>query len=279
MRAIGSQILSSLFFSILGMEIKFFSNAINIESIVFYRCLFGFLVISFIILTKKDRPNLLKTENFKIHFLRAIFGTGAMLFGYSALKYVPLAQATAIGFIKTFFVILLATIFLKEKFKKTNLLLAIFGFLGVYLSVNPDSSNSLYGSFLCLLASAFVAGGIISISFLSKREGTLSILFYNSLLSALITLVIFNNSIELLTLNNYYAILFICITAMSGQFFNIDSYREGKTSKIVIIGYVRILFSFLLGFYIFGEELSTIQILGLLVIILTTLFVAKESRG
>lgn len=279
MRAIGSQILSSLFFSILGMEIKFFSNEINIESIVFYRCLFGFLVISCVILINTNRFSLLKTENFKIHFLRAIFGTGAMLFGYSALKYVPLAQATAIGFVKIFFVIILATLFLKEKLKKSNLLLAIFGFLGVYLSVNPDSLNNLYGSFLCLIASAFVAGGIISISFLSKREETLSILFYNSFLSALITLMIFNNSIKLLTLTNYYGILIICITALSGQFFNIFSYREGKTSRIVIIGYIRILFSFLLGFFILGEKLDTIQILGLLIIILTTLFTAKENRG
>ncbi len=42
------QTLSSLFFSILGMQVKLLSQKINIEVIVFYRCLIGlFLIIIF----------------------------------------------------------------------------------------------------------------------------------------------------------------------------------------------------------------------------------------
>ena len=278
MNSVTFQILSSFFFSLLGMEIKYFSNQINIESIVFYRCLLGFIIVTLIILIKEKGMKSLKTKNFKIHILRASFGTSAMLFGYSALLYIPLAQATAIGFTKTFFVILLATLFLKEKFQKSNLILAIFGFIGVYYSISPDDINHIYGSFLCLAAALCVACGIISISYLSKKEETLTILFYHSFISTIITLIIFRSSLDYLSLSNYFGVIIICITALSGQYFNIKSYRDGKTSKIIIIGYTRILFSFLLGYFIFSEKLDFSQLFGLLIIILTTLSTLKVKK-
>ena len=67
-------------------------------------------------------------------------------------------------------------------------------------------------------------------------------------------------------------------TALSGQYFNIKSYRDGKTSKIIIIGYTRILFSFLLGYFIFSEKLDFSQLFGLLIIILTTLSTLKVKK-
>ena len=278
MNSVFFQILSSFCFSLLGMEIKYFSNQINIESIVFYRCLLGLIIVTLIILIKEREITSLKTKNLKIHILRASFGTCAMLFGYSALLYIPLAQATAIGFTKTFFVILLASLFLKEKFEKSNLFLAIFGFLGVYFSINPDELYDIYGSFLCLIAALCVACGIISISYLSKKEKTLTILFYHSFISTIITFIIFRSSLDYLSLSNYYGIIIICITALSGQYFNIKSYRNGKTSKIIIIGYTRIIFSFLLGYFAFSEKLNVSQLLGLLIIVLTTVSTLKINK-
>ena len=133
-----------------------------------------------------------------------------MLFGYSSLLYISLAQATAIGFTKTFFVILLATLFLKEKFEKSNLILAIFGFLGVYFSISPDDIDHIYGCFLCLAAALCVACGIISISYLSKKEETLTILFYHSFISTIIILIIFRSSLDYLSLSNYFGVILIC---------------------------------------------------------------------
>ena len=278
MNSVTFQILSSFFFSLLGMEIKYFSNQINIESIVFYRCLLGFIIVSLIILIKEKRMTSLKTKNLKIHILRASFGTCAMLFGYSSLLYIPLAQATAIGFTKTFFVILLATLFLKEKFEKSNLILAIFGFLGVYFSISPDDIDHIYGCFLCLAAALCVACGIISISYLSKKEETLTILFYHSFISTIIILIIFRSSLDYLSLSNYFGVILICITALSGQYFNIKSYKNGKTPKIIIIGYTRIFFSFLLGYFAFNEKLDFSQLFGLLIIIFATLSTLKTNK-
>ena len=48
------QIISSFFFAILGMQIKFLSESLSIEGIVFYRCFFGTVFTLLIIYFKKE---------------------------------------------------------------------------------------------------------------------------------------------------------------------------------------------------------------------------------
>ncbi len=253
------------------MEIKLFLNQTNIESIVFYRSFFGLLIIISILILKKYRIKNLVTKNLKVHILRSIAGTLAMISGYLALNYVSLVHATTLGFTKIFFVIFLAHIVFKEKLSYFSLSFAFLGFVGICMSLNPSDFVEIYGTFLCIISSVFVSLGIMSVSFLSKKEKSISILFYHAFLSSLVTYIAFYNSIEILSSTNFFAIFIICVTALLGQYFNIVSYRDGKTSKIVIIGYSRIVFSFLLGYFILNETINLLQFFGLIVVIFSTL--------
>ena len=166
------QILSCCFFSILGMQIKLLSVATNVETIVFFRSLFGLLVLVIIIILRylKDNQNLLKTQDFLIQFLRGVFGTFGMFFGYKSLILIPLAQASTISYIKVFFVAFLAYIFLKEKIKSQIIFCSIIGFVGIFFITNPDNFMGFKGSFYATISALFVAAGIISVSFLSKKN-------------------------------------------------------------------------------------------------------------
>ena len=97
--------------------------------------------------------------------------------------------------------------FFKEKFEKSNLILAIFGFIGVYYSISPDDIESYLWVLSMLAAALCVACGIISISYLSKKEETLTILFYHSFISTIITLIIFRSSLDYLSLSNYFGVI------------------------------------------------------------------------
>ena len=56
------------------------------------------------------------------------------------------------------------------------------------LITNPDQIDSQTGLYMALFSSICVSGGIISISYLSKREETSKILFYHSVISSIIFL-------------------------------------------------------------------------------------------
>ena len=275
------QVLSCCCFSILGMQIKLLSETTNVETIVFFRSLFGLLVLVMIIMFRylKDNLNFLKTQDFFIQFLRGIFGTFGMFFGYKSLTLIPLAQASTISYIKVFFVAFLAFIFLKEKIKSQIIFCSIIGFVGVFFITNPEHFKSFKGSFYASISALFVAAGIISVSFLSKKNAPVTILFYNSLFASVISYIIFYEEIQLLRNTDVLeSLILITLTALLGQYFNTISYKNTQANIIVLFGYSRILFSFILGFFFLNEQLELNFLLGFILILLSTGFVSIFSR-
>lgn len=274
------QIISCLFFAFLGLQIKIITLTVNIETIVFFRSIIGTIIIFFlIILSKKNfSVELIYTSNFKIHLLRTIFGTLAMYSGYKALGLISLSQATTIGFTKVFFTTLIASIVFKEKLKSLNLFFIFFGFLGVYLITNPDEISNHNGFYLSLFSALCVSGGILSITYLGKKDETFKILFYHSLMSSLIFLGIFHSNINFSINDNFFNFLLLTLTALTGQYFNAESYKNEETGKVITLSYSRIIFACILGFLFLGEKISFLTICGILIIIFTTFLMQKKKK-
>ena len=265
------------FFALLGLQIKLQLEESSIEDIVFYRSLFGTLILFFFIIFRKDNiKNVFKTKNFNIHLTRSIFGILAMFFGYKSLIYLSLAQASTIGFTKVFFTCIISSIIFMEKLKISILFSIILGFLGIFLITNPDQINSKLGLYMSLFSALCVSGGIISISYLSKKDKTLTILLYHSILSTIIFFTIFNNKIDITLSEVTIKYILLTFTALAGQFFNTESYKNDKTQKVVILSYSRIIFSTILGFLFFNDKVSLINIFGIFIVILTTFVVQKK---
>ena len=183
-----NQIISCIFFSLLGFQVKLLSEQLNIETIVFFRSLIGLIIILAVSLILKKSIKIIRTTNIRIHLLRSIFGIFAMYFGYRSLNYISLSEATSIGFTKVFFTSLLAFIFLKEKLNKSSFFFILTGFLGVFLIALPTKTTNLIGLYMSVVSAICVAGGIISISFLAKVENTLTVMIYHSFFSSIVFL-------------------------------------------------------------------------------------------
>ncbi len=270
------QIISCFFFALLGLQIKLISKDINVESIVFYRSALGSLIILIIFFFSKQKFSaLVKFKNFKVMFLRSIFGTTAMYCGYKALTYITLSQATTISFTKVFFTILLSYIFFNEKNLKKTFIPVIIGFFGVYLIADPKNLENNLGIYLNLLSALAVSCGILSLVYLSRRESTLGILFYNSFISSIIYTGIFYQNIDYELAKVLWPCLLLTFTAILGQYFNTESYKYHETSKIVLISYSRILFAVIFGFLFLDELLTIKDIVGFFIIVTTSILVSK----
>ena len=271
------QIISCFFFALLGLQIKLQLQESSIEDIVFHRSLFGTLILFFFLIFRKGNiKEVFKTKNFNIHLIRSIFGILAMFFGYKSLIYLSLAQASTIGFTKVFFTCIISSIIFMEKIRISIFFSIIFGFLGIFLITNPDQINSKLGLYMSLFSALCVSGGIISISYLSKKDKTITILLYHSIMSTIIFFTIFNNKINLTLSDITIKYILLTFTALAGQFFNTESYKNDKTQKVVILSYSRIIFSTIFGFFFFNDKISLINLFGVFIVILTTFFVQKK---
>ena len=272
-----NQVLSCIFFALLGFQVKLLLNDLNAETIVFFRSFFGFILMMILIFSQK-KTQLFKTQNLKIHLLRSIFGTLAMYFGYSSLQYISLSEATSIGYTKVLFSSLLAIIFLKERINFHSLFLIFFGFSGVFLITLPTQETNLLGIYMSIFSAICVAGGIISISYLAKIENTLTVILYHSFISSCIFLFFFRDQINLDLKINFFYLLLLTFTALAGQYFNSESYKYGKTNKIAILSYTRIIFATFFGFIFLGENIKSPAILGIIIIAMTTYFIKAKAE-
>ena len=269
------QLLSCFFFSLLGLQIKFSADHNSIETIVFYRSLIGTIVLYCLFIFYKKKLTIIANKNIKFHILRSFFGVLAMYFGYKALTLIPLSLASTIGFTKVFFASLMSWLILKEKPKFKNFSLVLLGFSGVYLITLPSTVSEIDGVILSLVSSIFVSGGIIVVSYLTKKETTMNILIFHSAISSILTFLIFFDGISFDIKESFYSLFFLTITALIGQYFNIESYRNEKASSVILVSYTRIIFSTALGFFFFNEKVSFTTLSGILIIIVTTFFVKK----
>ena len=269
------QLLSCFFFSLLGLQIKFSADHNSIETIVFYRSLIGTIVLYCLFIFYKKKLTIIANKNIKFHILRSFFGVLAMYFGYKALTLIPLSLASTIGFTKVFFASLMSWLILKEKPKFKNFSLVLLGFSGVYLITLPSTISEIDGVILSLVSSIFVSGGIIVVSYLTKKETTMNILIFHSAISSILTFLIFFDGISFDIKESFYSLFFLTITALIGQYFNIESYRNEKASSVILVSYTRIIFSTALGFLFFNEKVSFTVLSGILIIIVTTFFIQK----
>ena len=127
------------------------------------------LLLITILLTQKRVFFLINTGNIKIHIFRCLCGVSAMYFGYQSLMFLTLAQASTIGFTKVFFTCLISFFIFAEKLKLKLIVLIFLGFLGIILITRPGQIESGTGVYMALFSAICVSGGIISISYLSKR--------------------------------------------------------------------------------------------------------------
>ena len=271
------QIISCFFFALLGVLIKKSLVNHSIENIVFFRSFFGALILFFLILfSRKKIFTFLSTQNLKIHVIRCVCGVSAMYFGYKSLLYLTLAQASTIGFTKVFFTCLVSSFIFSEKLNLKTFFLIFLGFLGIVLITNPDQIISQKGLYMALFSSVCVSGGIVSISYLSKRDKTSTILFYHSIMSSIIFLIVFKNKISIELNFLLFDYFLITVAALSGQYFNTESYKESETKNVVILSYTRIIFSAIFGFLFFDEQISLLNLLGVLIVIITSFIIQKK---
>ena len=199
-----------------------------------------------------------------------------MFFGYKALTLISLSLASTIGFTKVFFGILLSWLILKEKPGMKNFFFVLLGFLGVYFITLPSTISEVNGVVFSLISAIFVSGGIVTVSHLTKKEPTINILTFHSVISSILVLLIFYGGISFDIEKNFFSLLLITTTALTAQYFNVESYRDESASSIILIGYTRIIFSTILGFLFLNEKVGFTTLFGILIIIITTFFVKKS---
>ena len=82
----------------------------------------------------------LRTERLGLHLMRGAALVGSSLFFISGLRFLPIAEASATGFIAPLFVTALSIVFLSEKVGMRRWIATAVGLVGVIIILRPGTS-------------------------------------------------------------------------------------------------------------------------------------------
>ncbi len=178
LKGISFLMLASLVFSIMALLIKLLGQNLHITQILLVRQIGMIIMVAPAIL--RNFPGSLRSERPGLQLIRLLCALVAMLCGFTALIHMPLADATAIFFAKSFFVTILAVFFLSEAVGVYRWSAVLVGFIGVMIMLQPGTDNfSIYG-LASLAGAAGAAAVMITLSLLSRSDSTDTILIYGS---------------------------------------------------------------------------------------------------
>lgn len=221
----------------------------------------------------------MKTHQYKNYACRLLFGVTNIVLTFYAYRHMHLATATSIVFTRPLFTIPLAIIMLKEHAGWKRILATMIGFIGVLIVLNPGPVGLSLAETAALGASFFLALTYIYIQRLSHTENHLAMLLYFGIACCLLTAYPAYSLWVPFGLKTLGCVFVIAAAATAGQYFVIRAYQVGKATVISPIDYLQIPLSAFIGWCFFHEALSLHFVIGVIIIITTSVYILKRQSG
>ncbi len=183
---IGYAVIAMALFSAMDAVGKWLVADFSTFQVLALRGLFSIVLLLPFLVRGTGIVGVLRTQNLKGQILRSLLGVGAMFGFFSALRYLPLADATAIGFSGSLFMAALSVPLLGERVGIRRWAAILVGFGGVLIIVQPGSSAFQVASLLVLLSALLYALMMIATRWLSRTESNVSMVLYHSLVATVI---------------------------------------------------------------------------------------------
>ena len=218
-------------------------------------------------------PNDLKGQ-----FWRGGVHTIALMFWFSALPQIPLADMTAIGFTGPIFIMIGAAWFLGEPMRKDRWIAAILGFVGVMLVVFPNLSGKGGWYNLVMLASSPVfAASFLITKHLTRTEKPTVIVMWQS-----ITVTLFSLPFALLnwqhpTMWQWAGFMVTGVLGTLGHYSLTRAFSVADISATQSLRFLDLVWASLLGWLVFGDFPSQWTWLGAAVILVSTVWIAQRE--
>lgn len=234
----------------------------NTTDTLFLRFLFATIILFPLILYYKPR---IEAKSSYHHLTRALIFGLSMFFYASALKQLPLSAVIAVNFSIPLWVVILACLFLGEKWNG-RLPAVLIGMLGVLMTCIPiwQVANAAATLVLILGAIGFASLDVFNKYLMNKKESMLMMLFGSSLGITLLYSPFFSYTIP----NNIWPFVYLGIGANLLLYFILKAWQCCDISALQPIKYIEFPISIFLGAILFQDKFNWHMFLGVVVLLI-----------
>lgn len=259
-------VISSFSFAMMNVFIRMAGDLPSIQKSFFRNLLCFFFALA---IMKKDHVGFSgKKENIKLLIIRSIFGTLGILCNFYAVDHMALADASMLNKMSPFFAILFSLLILKESINLVQMIAVIGAFLGSLLIIKPTGFDMARLSAVIGLLGGLGAG--VAYTFVrllgTKGEKGPFIVCFFSGFSTLVLLPVMIFDYTPMTAQQLGWLLMAGLAASGGQFGITAAYCCAPARDISVYDYSQIVFSAILGFFLFGQMPDVYSWIGYVII-------------
>jgi drug/metabolite transporter (DMT)-like permease len=276
-RGIALILASTVFLGVSDVTAKYLSATLPSIEIAWIRFLVFALIMAPAMIPGSPVYSL-RTRQQGMLLVRGAALLASSLFFISGLRFLPIAEASATGFVAPLFVTALSILLLGERVGLRRWFATAVGLIGVIIILRPGTGAFHPAAFFPLVSAFAWACTLIMTRMMSGKEHAATIMTYSSIagvciLTALVPLVWVAPSWH----DTLFGIL-IGITSTAGQWIVVLAFRYADASVLAPFSYSQLLWVGILGFVIFGEVPDVWTVTGAVFIVASGLYTAHRER-
>jgi drug/metabolite transporter (DMT)-like permease len=280
MRGIIWMLISVVGASIMTIAVRLVSLELDSTQVVLYRSAIAIVAVGLaIILASPLRKKLSFTKPYK-HIIRGTLIAIATHLGFYTIAHIPLATATVLFFTAPIFATLLAVFIHREPIGHRRIIAILAGFIGALVVLRPGFETLSLGMITAIGSSLTFASALAMSRNLAQADGPFSTYLSSVVITMLLTIPIVGTNLTVPQLNaTWIAIFLVAVTSTVRGFADIEAYRHAEAGILAPVAYLRLVFIGIAAYFMFGEKPDWQTILGAVIIIGSTLYIAQREAA
>ena len=290
-------LISMLVFSVQDGIMKHIFSFVSLYEVYLVRTVVSVILILFY-LKLTNKPIVFKTQYPLLTFIRVILFFFGFSSFYVSLSVLPLGFATALFFVTPFLITIFAHFFLKEEIGIRRWSAVVVGFIGVYITLNPDFNNFNYLSLLPILCAFCYSLSMIIIKKTSVKDSV-----YTQTFTFYFGAIIFSTIFYFLIGDGQYntsdhpasqfifrewfvdlesSILFMVATGLTATvafLLLFTAYSIASPAVVSPFEYSILLWSPLIGWIYFNEIPSLNTVIGIMIIVSSGIYIFMREKA
>ena len=264
-------------FVVMDSIVKYANQTYEPLQVVWARYFFHMLLMT-LVLAPKLRMSLVRTAKPKLQIFRSMLLLGATVCFFTALKFVPLADAGAMGSSSPLFVTVLSVLILGEKVSVRRWTAVIVGFCGALIILRPGLGIVHPAMFLVVCMSIFYASYQIATRKLAGVDSSYTTIFYTALVGTIVMSAVAPFFWVAPDLFGWGMLALIGLIGGVSHFLIILAFTYTSASTAAPFSYTQLLWTAIFGYFAFGDLPDEYTILGAIIIVGSGLYILYRER-
>jgi len=263
-----------------GLIVKDLTDELSVVISLWYRFLFSLPLLFGVALYQRGVRDWLQVTNKPVMTIRVMFGFMGIVFWFLSVRTIPLGQATALFQSSVLFITMFSPLLLGERVGIYRGAAVVLGLAGIFLITEAYQEPPSWGIIFALISAIAGSGLSIALRKLGKSEvpATVASIYNGSgFIVISMVLVIVPSFWMLPSADQMFRLVILGVVASLLQICMTTAYRYSEAVVVSSMRYLQVLGAGILGYIVFDEVPSHIQLIGAAIIVGSCMFIVLRE--